>query len=579
MKQRLHEYFDKTVWMFRFVRPYKVLWALGLLFGFIGDGLGMFFAAKGIEAFGECMLDPSFRRLIVPLEYYVVCYLSRLVFNILFQLTYGKASAGIRAGLKGAVYYKYLKRPIGNTASNKTEDQMTHLNQDIDLCMNLFTTDLMTLFKSVMMGILTIAVILNRNIILGIFCTIMFLGNIIGNLYYTPKQEAVVMKRQQEVTRLNGIYNDLFAGAMVIKLLSLKPAMTKRVDEAAASVSDIKREERKLTFRQERCTNFFLYAGDILPLLLGVIFWVLDKITFGTIMFIYQMSSENLFYCSNLGGAIINLSKCQAGIGRIYDMLQEEDEVNAYGVLVTKNESKHVIELNQVNVSYGTKTIIQDFSLQVQPNETIAFVGSSGSGKSTIMKAILQLISYQGEMKFYGEDAKKYSLEYLRNQIAYVEQEAQLFDGTIYDNIAYGNVTATEDEVYAAAKKAYAADFILNLPNGYDTIIGENGYKLSGGERQRVAIARAFLKNAPILLLDEATSALDSESEQKVQMAIEDLMQGRTILVVAHRLSTIQNASRILVLEHGKVVETGKHNDLLHQGGRYKDLYQLQFMA
>lgn len=570
---------QKIVWMFRFVRPYKYRWILGILFDILGDGLGMLFSAMALEYIADAIMKLKFNGVLYGMLYFIISYLVMMVFHVLFYITYGTAQAGIKAGLGGAIFYKLLKGPIGQDSSVKLEDEITYLNQDIDLCLRMYTEDFRSLFKALMMGILVLGSIMVKNLFIGLLCIVIFLGNICGNLYFTPKQEKVVTKRQKAVARLNGIYNEIFAGAMVIKLLRLRPMMMQRIGDAADGLNEVKREERRLTLKQESCTNLFLYTTTILPLLVNSVLWALGKISFGAIFFVKQMTDVYMGYCNSIGVSIRNLSKCQAGIHRIYDLLQKPDELDAYGELVTKNESEVILDLKNIKIAYGEKTIIKDFSLKVNPNETIALVGSSGSGKSTLMKAILQMVSYDGDMKLYGIEAKDYSLEYLRNQFAYVEQEARLFDGSIYDNIVYGNVTATEDEVYLAAKKAFAHEFILNLPNGYDTIIGENGYKLSGGERQRLAIARAFLKDAPILLLDEATSALDSESERKVQMAIEELMKGRTILVVAHRLSTIQHADRILVIEHGEMVESGRHSELIGQGGRYEELYRLQFTS
>lgn len=579
MKQKTLLFYKKVKWMFRFVRPYKYRLLLGMLFDILGDGISMLFSAMALEYIANAMLEAEYKGVKTGIIYFLLSYAFMLVFHVLYNLSYGTAVAGIKAGFSSAVFYKLLKSPLLNISHRKIEDQITYLNQDIDLCLRMYTEDLKTLLKCVMMGVIVLTSIMQRNILVGLFCFVIFLGNIIGNLYFTPKQEKAVTKRQQSLAKLNGIYNDLFAGAMVIKLSRLKIMMMERVEEAAKGVSDAKKAERKLTLKQDACTNLFLYMSMILPLLVSTVLAILGKIAFGSVFFIKQLTDIYLYYCNSLGVSIMNLSKCQAGMNRIYDMLKESDEIDSFGSLVTRKDKELVLDLNHIKITYGEKIIIKDFSLQIHPNETVALVGSSGSGKSTLIKAIIQLVSFEGTMKLYGENVKDFSLEYLRNQFAYVEQEAKLFDGTIYDNIVYGNVTATEDEVYLAAQKAYADEFILNLPNGYDTIIGENGYKLSGGERQRVAIARAFLKNAPILLLDEATSALDSESEQKVQLAIEELMKGRTILVVAHRLSTIQHADRIIVLEHGDVVEEGDHNELLHQEGRYQELYQLQFLG
>jgi subfamily B ATP-binding cassette protein MsbA len=216
--------------------------------------------------------------------------------------------------------------------------------------------------------------------------------------------------------------------------------------------------------------------------------------------------------------------------------------------------------------------------LAVAAGEVVALVGSSGSGKTTLVSLVPRFYEpSEGGLYIDGHDIREYTLQSLRAQIGMVSQSTVLFDETIQYNIAYGRSDASQADIIEAAKAAYAHDFIQRLPNGYETFIGENGVKLSGGERQRLAIARAILRDSPLLILDEATSALDSESERIVQLALTNLMKNRTTLVIAHRLSTIQNADRIVVLNRGRIVEVGSHQDLLRRDGFYKRLHAMQF--
>jgi ATP-binding cassette subfamily B protein len=223
---------------------------------------------------------------------------------------------------------------------------------------------------------------------------------------------------------------------------------------------------------------------------------------------------------------------------------------------------------------------LQNVSFQAKPGETIALVGPSGAGKSTIFNLLLRFFEPQsGEVRVDGIDVRKVSLPELRARMALVPQDVALFAGTIAENIRYGSPAASMEEVRQAAVAAQADDFIKALPGGYDTLVGERGVTLSGGQRQRIAIARAILKDAPILLLDEATSALDAESEALVQHALEGLMVGRTTLVIAHRLATVQRAKRILVMDKGQIVEQGTHAELIAKGGLYARLADMQFTA
>ena len=237
------------------------------------------------------------------------------------------------------------------------------------------------------------------------------------------------------------------------------------------------------------------------------------------------------------------------------------------------------IEFRNVSFRYDSQTVVlKNINLQVKTGEVLALVGSSGGGKSTLVNLLPRFYDVSnGAVTIDNTDIRDVTLKSLRSQIGMVTQQTILFNDTIRNNIAYGCPTATFDQIKSAAKAAHALNFIQQLPEGFDTVIGESGARLSGGERQRISIARVILKNAPILILDEATSSLDTESEREVQQAIENLVQSRTTFVIAHRLSTIRNAHRIIVIQDGRIVEEGTHEALLPLGGVYKMLYDMQF--
>jgi ATP-binding cassette subfamily B protein len=251
------------------------------------------------------------------------------------------------------------------------------------------------------------------------------------------------------------------------------------------------------------------------------------------------------------------------------------DAPGAKELVVKKGE----IEFDNIRFQHhdAKKAIFDNFNLDIKPGERIGLVGVSGSGKTTLTKLLLRFADVQaGEIRIDGQNIAKAQQVSLRESIAYVPQETSLFHRSIADNIAYAHPDASREEIIRAAKLANAHEFIMGLPDGYDTLVGERGVKLSGGQRQRVAIARAILKDAPILVLDEATSALDSESESLIQDALTKLMKGRTSIVVAHRLSTIASLDRIVVLKDGKIIEQGSHEDLLKWGGDYSNLWSRQ---
>lgn len=268
-----------------------------------------------------------------------------------------------------------------------------------------------------------------------------------------------------------------------------------------------------------------------------------------------------------------------AAADSVFALIDSEHEGDTGTVPLDRAEGR--IEYRNVDFTYSRDKgrVLHDVTFEVAPGETVAFVGRSGSGKSTLVSLLPRLYEVEdGELRIDGRDISEYRLTDLRNQIALVSQEVVLFNDTIERNIAYGALRAVDrDEVVEAARSAHAMDFIDDLPEGMDTVVGDKGVMLSGGQRQRLAIARALLKDAPILILDEATSALDTESERHIQAALDELMRNRTTLVIAHRLSTVENADRIVVLHEGRVVETGTHSELLARGGRYASLYRMQF--
>lgn len=266
-----------------------------------------------------------------------------------------------------------------------------------------------------------------------------------------------------------------------------------------------------------------------------------------------------------------------AAATRVYEILDTPSEIKERRGAASLSPIRKDIEFRNVGFRYGDKMVLNGINLKVRAGEIIAIVGVSGAGKSTFVNLIPRFYDVtEGQILIDGTDIRHVSLASLRGQIALVTQQPVLFNDTVRNNIAYGSIDRPVEEIISAARAAHAYDFIMKMPQGFETVIGEQGVRLSGGERQRICIARALLKNAPILILDEATSSLDSESELEVQKALDNLMKGRTTLVIAHRLSTIQNAHRIVALAGGRIVEEGSHEDLMKTASEYRRLYELQ---
>ncbi|WP_298725562.1 lipid A export permease/ATP-binding protein MsbA [uncultured Ferrovibrio sp.] len=385
-------------------------------------------------------------------------------------------------------------------------------------------------------------------------------------------------RSQQETGKLTTILSETFDGARMVKAYGMEQ---REIERARMSVEARLGHIMKVVRARAAASPATEALGGIAVAVIIYIGGTSEALTLGTLTaFIYAALSayQPLKSLANLNTA---LQEGLAAAERIFALLDTQPKILQPVDAKTLQIAGGEIRLENVTFRYSEdKTALRDVSLVVPPGKKAALVGASGAGKSTLLNLVPRFYDVSaGRVLIDGQDVREVSVESLRRSIALVSQELTLFDDTIRANIAYGRPEATQAEIEAAARNAAAHDFIMALPQGYDTLVGENGVKLSGGQRQRIAIARAMLRDAPILLLDEATSALDTESERLIQAALTDLMQGRTTLVIAHRLSTVIDADVIFVLDQGRLVEQGSHAELLARGGVYARLYATQFAA
>lgn len=397
------------------------------------------------------------------------------------------------------------------------------------------------------------------------------------NIYFGHKRLALTIAVQRIETKLNGSTVDLFSNIGSMQDYAHR-------DYELDSIRTISKERRETHLRSWFTGERMLLANNISQAVFGgtmviaaVHFASKGLISMGDIILVLSVIYRMSGYVTQLGGQIGNFLD---NWGEMKESLEEllipheiVDAPNAIPLAVSKAE----ITLSTVHFSYGGNAVFNSLSLIIPSGQRVGLVGRSGAGKSTLIRLLMRHHDLSGGViAIDNQNVAVVTQESLRSAIGIVPQESLMFHRTIRDNIAYGKLDATDEEIHRAARMAHASEFIEALPNTYDTMVGERGVKLSGGERQRIAIARAILKNAPILLLDEATSALDSESEIKIQEALHELMQGKTVIAIAHRLSTLREMDRILVLDKGVIVEDGSHNELVAQSGIYADLWSHQ---
>lgn len=392
---------------------------------------------------------------------------------------------------------------------------------------------------------------------------------------FTKSLGKLTGKRRNLYDDLENVALDVFQGITVGRSYNLYQIQNARIEKIVQGILDNE-------YIRTRIGMMSLVMGDIvrwLPRLVCYIFALYEtsqqQMSIGSCMAYVMLLDKLVRPLGNVPNYLVSIREYRVSLQRLLEILKQPDEQSGANTY-TMQKDKPVIELRQVAFSYtDEQPVLKDISFCIEPGEQIALVGGSGSGKTTVMRLLCGF--YQpsnGSCRMYGKDYKDWNLEALRQQLALVSQNVFLFPGTIAENVAYGKLGATREEIEEACKQANIHAFIMTLPQGYDTLVGERGARLSGGQRQRISIARAILKDAPILLMDEPTSAVDVETEQLIQDAMKRVSKGRTVITIAHRLSTIQDADLIYVFEKGHIVESGSHRILLEKNGAYRALYQ-----
>lgn len=576
---RLFSYLEKQKWKFFLGMFFLVGTAsVGLLFPLKSGSLFGFFGNDSLppDVLKEQLYDLGLVLLVILLIQGVFSF-GRVYF-------FTQVTENLLQGLRNDTFGRIIQMPMGFFSKNQVAELSSRMATDINVISEAFTVNIAELIRQSIVGLG------------GLILMILYIDWSIARwfIFIIPPLTIVSILFAKKIRGYSKIFQDKIAEANVIVGESLTGIAN--VKTFTNEAYEIKRYTNKTGEIKTFGFKYGMFRGSffafVITCVFGAVFFILflmvdakidGKISadeFGKFMMLA------LFVAGSLGGLPEQIASIQRALGatdRVFELI--DGDIEHIDLLKDNSPVRHTngeIEFTNVSFNYPSRpdfTVLQNVSFKVAPGETVALVGSSGSGKTTIAALILRFYDPTGgSVVIDGTDSRSISLTELRKQIALVPQDVILFAGTIRDNIAYGRPNASGAEIEEASRKANAYEFINSFPDKFDTLVGERGIQLSGGQRQRIAIARAVLKDPSILILDEATSSLDSESERLVQEALDKLMVGRTSVVIAHRLSTVKNADKIIVLQQGSIQETGTHHELIRNDqGLYHKLSKLQF--
>jgi len=569
--------------LWRFARPYKVSLAIGFTLMLLGT------AAHMIPRY---LTKPLTDEVLIPYQNgqhvdpaLVATYIGGLfgAAVLAWLLSWGKTyilalvSERIGADLRTATYEHLLKLSLEYFGSKRTGDLMSRIGSESDRICVYLSLHLLDFATDVLMFIMTAVFLLQINTKLALV-TLLPLPLIAWAIHLVRDRLRTGFEKIDRVWgEVTNVLADTIPGIRVVKAFAQEQREATRFREANKHNLAVNDKLNKVWSLFSPIVSFLTDIGILVVWGFGI--WQVshNEITVGALV-------SAVAFISNFYGRIDSMSrivsvtqKSASAAKRIFDILDHVSSVPEPQNPVKIKEVKGQIELREVGFRYGNRAVNRGVSLNIQPGEMIGLVGHSGSGKSTLVNLICRFYDVaEGAILLDGVDIRSYAVADYRQNIGLVLQEPFLFFGTIADNIAYGKPNATREEIIASARAAHAHEFILRLPQGYDSMVGERGQGLSGGERQRISIARALLIDPRILIMDEATSSVDSETEKEIQKALDNLVKGRTTIAIAHRLSTLHKADRLVVLDRGEVVEVGSHDDLMAKQGAYFKLYEAQ---
>ena len=570
-----------------YYKPYRKMFALDMLASLLISLVGMAYPILTNKITKEFVHEGKIEWIVLFGIGLLVCYIIRMLLRYFVQYYGHVIGVKMQGDMRRDMFNKLQKLPFSYYDENETGKIMSRMTNDLQNVSELAHHGPENLFICGITIILSFVYLLTINWIftVAIFACVPVL--VVIAIFFRRKLKNTSMETRKAVASINARLESSITGIRVTKAFTNDVKESEKFEISNVEYISSRSRMYKEMGQFHSYTSFITDIFNVIILVVGGIL-VITSDQFDLSSYTTFIVSVNLFI-SPLNTLINFVEQYQDGVtgfSRFLEIMdQDEESVNEgaisidklHGNIEFKNVSFSYLENKEENIEY--EGVLKNVSLNIQEGKTIALVGPSGGGKTTICHLIPNFYKVnQGEILIDGHNINDVTFHSLRKNIGIVQQDVFLFNGTIKENILYGNLDASDEEVYDAARKANIHDYILTLEDGYDTQIGERGIKLSGGQKQRLSIARVFLKNPSILILDEATSALDNATEILIQKALDDLTKGRTTLVVAHRLSTIKNADEIYVIEDGQIVEHGPHDELVNiEDGAYSKLYKAQF--
>lgn len=565
--------------------PYRAKYALGLAFLFLTGLTALAFPlliGKLVNSASEEFIADIDRIAI----FLFVLFAAQSVFSYFRIYLFVNVTENVLAALRRDTYGHLIRLPMTFFSQRRVGELNSRIASDINMLSDTFTTVVAEFLRQAMLIVGGLAFLAYTSVKL----TLMMLSIVplvaVFAVVFGRKIRTISKETQDRIADSNTIVEETISGIASVKSFANERFEIGRYSKSTFDIISVALRGAKARGLFASFIIFCLFGSIVAVIWFGVRLVHAGEMGLGDML---QFVLYSVFVGASIGGIAEMYAQIQKAVGaaeRIIEILDEKAEQHSPTAPSAHVDNKLHGSLEFVNVSFRYPSrpeiaVLDNVSFKAEQGQTIALVGPSGSGKTTMAAMVLRFYDPDnGDVLFDNKDARSFELENLRSQMAMVPQDVLLFGGTIRENIAYGKPSASDAEVEQAARNANAHDFITSFPEGYETVVGERGIKLSGGQRQRIAIARAVLKDPRILILDEATSSLDSESERLVQEALDKLMKGRTSLVIAHRLSTIRNADRILVLDKGRIIESGSHRELLErEGGLYRNLLELQMEA